>query len=256
MFKTMTTMGAIALLAISAQPVLADDDDNGRWYEVTVTNITPGSGMVAGQIFNGLVVATHNANFRLFTLGQPASDGLAAVAEDADTSELVLDLMDDPDVQDVQTNSNAPILPGDSASVTVSADKRHRFLSLATMLVTTNDAFAALNGVRLPRRGSTSFFSVAYDAGSEANTENCSDIPGPPCGNPFKRVPVGAEGYVSVHSGIHGIGSPLDIVPEDRDWRNPVTWITVRSLSRDDNDHEDDDKHRDKHKHKDKDDDD
>lgn len=62
------------------------------------------------------------------------------------------------------------------------------------MLVTTNDAFAALNGVRLPRRGSTSFSSVAYDAGSEANTENCSDIPGPPCGNPFVRVTAGAEG--------------------------------------------------------------
>ena len=106
------------------------------------------------------------------------------------------------------------------------------------MLVTTNDAFAALNGVRLPRRGSTSFFSVAYDAGSEANTENCSDIPGPPCGNPFNRVPAGAEGYVSVHSGIHGIG---DILPENRDWRNPVAWITVRSLSGDDEDDDDSD---------------
>ncbi len=233
MFKTMTTMGAMALLAISAQPVLADDDDNGRWYEVTVTNITPGSGMVAGQIFNGLVVATHNKYFRLFTLGLPASDGLAAVAEDADTSVLVPALMADPDVQDVQTNPDDPILPGESGSVTVTADKRHRFLSLATMLVTTNDAFATLNGVRLPRKGSTSFFSVAYDAGSEANTEECSDIPGPPCGNNF-HPDIEAEGYVSVHSGIHGIG---DIFPEERDWRNPVAWITVRSLSGDDDDY-------------------
>lgn len=236
MFKIMTTVGAIALLAISAQPVLADDDDNGRWYEVTVTNITPGSGEDAGQILNGLVVATHNKNFQLFTLGQAASPDLAAVAEDAFTDDLVAALNADPDVQDVQTNPDDPILPGESGSVTVTADKRHRFLSLATMLVTTNDAFAALNGVRLPRKGSTSFFSVAYDAGSEANTENCSDIPGPPCGQPFMRVTDGAEGYVSVHSGIHGIGVPLDILPEERDWRNPVAWITVRSLSGDDDD--------------------
>ena len=137
MFKTMTTMGAIALLAISVQPVLADDDDdNGRWYEVTVTNITPGSGMVAGQILNGLVVATHNANFRLFTLGQLASPGLAAVAEDAFTDDLVAALNLDPNVQDV-TNLIGGIPPGMSGSVTVTADKRHRFLSLATMLVTT-----------------------------------------------------------------------------------------------------------------------
>ena len=107
------------------------------------------------------------------------------------------------------------------------------------MLVTTNDAFAALNGVRLPRRGRTSFFSVAYDAGSEANTENCSDIPGPPCGNPGNRVEDGAEGYVSVHSGIHGIGDPLQILPEERDWRNPVAWITVRLLRGDDDDDDD-----------------
>lgn len=228
---------AVVLMIGGTAPMAFSNGGGAEEFEVTVTNLTPGSGAAAGQIFNGLVVATHNANFRLFALGQSASDGLAAIAEDADTSVLVPALIADPDVKDVQTNPADPILPGQSGSVTVTADREHRFLSLATMLVTTNDAFAALNGVRLPRKGGSSFFSVAYDAGSEVNTENCSDIPGPPCNNPGNRVPVGAEGYVSVHSGIHGIG---DILPENRDWRNPVAWITVRSLNGDDEDDDDD----------------
>lgn len=239
--KVLSGLVGLVVIAISPVnfPVSAGDDDDGIRYEVTVTNITRGGGADAGQIFNGLVAATHNGHFRLFTLGAPASTGLAAVAEDADTSVLVPALTADPNVQDVQINPTDPILPGQSGSVTVTADKEHSFLSLATMLVTTNDAFAALNGAPLPQEGTSSFFSVAYDAGSEVNTENCSDIPGPPCDNPFNRVTAGAEGYISVHSGIQGIGVPLQILPEDRDWRNPVAWITVRPLSGDDDDDDD-----------------
>ncbi len=137
--------------------------------------------------------------------------------------------MADPNVKDVKINPTDPMLPGMSASVTVTNDKKHRFLSLATMLVTTNDAFAALNGVPLPR-SSSAFFAVAYDAGSEANNENCASIPGPPCGNPNVRDTGEAEGYVHIHAGIHGIGDldPLD--PAVHDWRNPVAKVTIRRL--------------------------
>ena len=224
--------------------VFADDDDRGKRFEVTVTNITPGSDAASGQILNGLVVATHNRDFRLFDLGQPSSDELAKVAEDALNADLVAALSANPDVCDVQTIGIVnpptifPILPGGSASVVVTANGSCRFLSLAAMLVTTNDAFAALNGVRLPRRSST-FLALAYDAGSEANTENCSDIPGPPCGN-INRVGDG-EGYVSIHSGIHGVGSPLEILPSERDWRNPVAIITIDRVDDDNNDDDDDD---------------
>lgn len=228
-----------SLVAVAAMTVgyfgfaSADDDNDKRKveYEVTVTNITRGAGTDSGQILNGLVVATHNSDFDLFTLGQAASGELAALAEDADTSLLVPALSGNSNVKDVLEHVGG-ILPGESASVKITADRQHRFLSLASMLVTTNDAFAGLNGVSLPAR-SGEFFAVAYDAGSEANTESCEHIPGPPCGNGGVRVTDGAEGYVSVHSGIHGIGSPLEILPEDRDWRNPVAWITIKRVSRD-----------------------
>jgi hypothetical protein len=39
----------------------------------------------------------------------------------------------------------------------------------------------------------------------------------------------GAEGFVHVHAGIHGI---KDLVPARDDWRNPVARIEVRRLHR------------------------
>jgi hypothetical protein len=64
----------------------------------------------------------------------------------------------------------------------------------------------------------------AWDAGTEANTEDCHFIPGPPCGNRFVRDPDGAEGIVRIHSGIHGTG---DLNPAMLDWRNPVAMVSI-----------------------------
>ena len=91
------------------------------------------------------------------------------------------------------------------------------------MLGMTNDAFYAVRGIRLPKEGKITVHAVAYDAGSELNTEAESDIPGPG-GN--AHVDPG-EGAIHVHRGIHG-GAFL--VPTERDWRNPVVEITVERL--------------------------
>ncbi len=199
--------------------------DEGYRVQVTVTNVT------RGQIISPVVVASHRARFEpLFQLGAPASAELAAVAEDAILDPLISSLSNDPDVLDIQTLFGAagPIMPGESASVIVDIMGRYRHLSMAGMLVTTNDAFFAVRGARAPAHGTRTYRSPAYDAGSEANTENCSDIPGPPCGNAEVRVTQGAEGYVHIHAGIHGTG---DLVPSMHDWRNPVAEIKVTRLS-------------------------
>ena len=96
------------------------------------------------------------------------------------------------------------------------------------MLAQTNDAFYALNGSAGPRRGAVTYYSVAWDSGSEANDEECQFVPGPPCINFFVHDPAPAEGFVHIHSGIHGGG---DLVPAIHDWRNPVAKITIRRLS-------------------------
>lgn len=233
---------AVSALCVSITTAVAllvrpgsDNADSGKAgvhrfpprYEIRITNLT------RGQILSPAVTAVHTLLQQpLFELGSPASSELAQVAEDAVNGPLVAKLKASPEVADVQTITlaNGPIPPGKTAVGTLRAlPGRADRLSLVGMLVTTNDAFYGLNGVELPRHGESVFHAVAYDAGSEANTEKCDHIPGPPCNNGGKRVTTGAEGFVHVHAGIHGIG---DLVPARDDWRNPVALIRVRRLHR------------------------
>ncbi len=213
-----TITGALLLAshAVSAE-------ENGQVYEVTITNLT------RGQIISPPVVLTHNAEFSLFQAGTPASAGLAAVAQDADTSILIPELELDGDVADV-VEAGGVIVPGGSISVTVTASGDAKKLSAVGMLVTTNDAFFAVSGIDLPNHGggAVTVRAVAYDAGSEANGEDCLYIPGPPCGNPFMADPGTPEGFVHVHAGIHGVA---DLVPYRDDWRNPVALVTIARVS-------------------------
>ena len=227
----MGVAGLLAVLALSAG-LLGFTNVNakgkGTEYTVTVTNIT------RGQIISPSVVYTHDRRAEpLFALGGAASDELAQLAEDAVIQPLIDALNNDSMVQDVQVifgevdGAPGPILPGESASVTVQAASRSSEVTVAGMLVSTNDAFFALQGERV------SIFSKmksrlvpAYDSGTEANTEMCEHIPGPPCGNELVRVTDGAEGYVYIHPGIFGSGA----LTAEHDWNNPVAMVTIERV--------------------------
>ena len=145
-------------------------------------------------------------------------------------------------VVDVQT-SGGLLKPGQSVTVVVSARRGARMISLASMMLPTNDGFIGLNSVAVPKRGSRTFYSPGYDAGSEANDELCANIPGPTCGGApgSPGVNPGDENQVHVHRGTHGIG---DLAADVYDWRNPVARITVtrvRAGGKDDDDDDDDD---------------
>ena len=57
--------------------------------------------------------------------------------------------------------------PGNSVTVEVSANGGAKQVSVAAMLIPTNDAFFALNGVNAPKGDKTIVYrSPAYDAGS------------------------------------------------------------------------------------------
>jgi hypothetical protein len=194
----------------------------GQRYIVSITNLTK------GQIISPAVVASHSEDAEpLYVLGHPASAELAKVAEDAQLDDLIDKLSHEADVLDVKVikGINGPILPGETAWVEVEGLGNHRYISLVAMLVTTNDAFVGISNVQAPANGSVVLMPPAYDAGSEANTEMCSDIPGPPCDGPGVRVTDGAEGYVYIHPGISGAG---DLHPSMHDWRNPVARITIK----------------------------
>ncbi len=205
-------LGLGLLVGLAALPAAAD----AQAYEVTVTNLTK------GQIFSPPIVFTHRGSFELFTPGEPAIPELAGVAEDADNGPLVALLATEPGVADVSMGGGV-VLPGESMTISVNARADRRYVTALGMLVTTNDAFFA--GTARVSGLTTSFYAPAWDAGSEANTQDCAHIPGPPCGNGGVRVEDGAEGYVYIHAGIQDRGS-LD--PQDHDWRNPVAKVVIR----------------------------
>jgi hypothetical protein len=192
---------------------------NGK-IEVTITNLT------RAQPLSPPVVASHAENGpQLFVAGQPASAELAMVAQDAINGPLVSLLQGDPKVADVQQGA-APISPGGSATIVVDAPGHFRFISLASMLVNTNDAFIAIQDTAVPNNGVTTLFVPAWDAGSEVNDEACANIPGPACGDTDQSgQPEG--GFVHIHNGVHGT-SDLDAAVYD--WRNPVARIDIQRL--------------------------
>jgi hypothetical protein len=160
-------------------------------------------------------------------LGSAASEQLFPLAEDGKTTPLTDHVDTLASVFD-WTVAGGPVMPGESVSLTISARRSFRYLSIAGMLVNTNDAFFGVRGLRIPLFSTAVVEAEAYDAGSEANTEDCAHIPGPPCGRMGVRVTDGAEGYVYVHAGIQGIANdPEGIDPALHDWRNPVAEITV-----------------------------
>jgi hypothetical protein len=199
--------------AASAQPATT--------YRVTITNLT------RSQPITPPVVVTHSIGVHLFIPGQPAAAPLVPLAEEGYTTDLVDVLRGAGGVLDVEV-ADGPIPPGGSTSVDVTARGTKVFLSAVGMLATTNDAFFGLDGYYLDGHPYARHVDVpAYDAGSEANTEACSDIPGPPCGNHDVRVTDGAEGVVTLHNGIRGVG---DLDPAVYDWKNPVVRIDIVRL--------------------------
>lgn len=214
-----------AALALTLIPTSAWAQIGAPEYEISITNITQ------AQILSPAVVATHRAGaYNIFEVGSAPSDELAALAEDAIAGPLMEKLMGVDGVLDVKlmTGVNGPILPGETATMKVAAVGQFRNVSIVSMLVTTNDAFMGLLDVRGPSFGTGTHYAIAYDAGSEANTESCEHIPGPPCGNPEVRVTEGAEGFVYVHSGIQG---ETDDFGSRYDWRNPVAKITITRVT-------------------------
>ena len=212
-------VSSLLLLAVS---VPASARHRARTYRVTIQNLTK------GQVLSPSALATHTSRIAIFEAGEPASDELAKLAEDGMTAPLVALLSGAPQVFQASA-TDGPVPPGQSQTTHIRSTSRFRFLSLVTMLVNTNDAFAAANTVSLPRRlyQTKTVNLLAYDAGSEGNNENCAFVPGPACGGGSERDTANAEGFVFVHNGVHGIA---DLDPAAYDWRNPVVRISITRI--------------------------
>jgi hypothetical protein len=220
MFNKSFASMALALFAGSA---VAQVD-----YEVTITNITP------GQTFTPQLVVTHPGNAIIFRLGEPASPELEMLAESGDTGPLTNALSGV--AMDITTIPGL-LGPGEQASVVVSGNPGRGFVSVAAMMIPTNDSFVAMNRMKLPRSGAVQQMVPAYDAGTEYNDQNCANIPGPTCGGEGNSPGPNDtdEGFVHIGNGLHELGDEDAqgnqlIDPKTYDWRNSVARITVRRM--------------------------
>lgn len=212
--KVLITASACSLLLLSP---LSSADDSNKTYRVTITNLTYSIN------FTPILVSSHRNGISIVEAGSAASAELTAIAEGGNTSLLEATLNANPKVEDVQ-NSGGLLGPGESVEVEVSANHGARRISLASMMLPTNDGFIALNGVKAPNHGTVTYYSPGYDAGTETNDEWCNNIPGPTCGGAGPSPMDDGEGFVHINRGIHGI---RDLAADVYDWRNSVAKITI-----------------------------
>lgn len=223
-FVTLATLASFAPLALAEQ----------RAYEVRVTNVT------RNQSFTPILALAHDPSVRLFELGSPASPELAILAEAGDTAPLAAVLQGQGALVGEVVQRPGLLMPGQTAVLTVTSGRGQTHLSMAAMLIPTNDTFFAVNGLRLPTalRTVEVVESPGYDAGSEANDQNCARIPGPRCGGEGSSPESASdEGYVYIGNGFHELGTDDGagnevLRPLTYDWRNPVARIEVRRVAR------------------------
>lgn len=211
--KRTIIFGVLAIVVMTwAVPATAQD-----MVRVRLTNLSK-------QIISPPLLVTHTWKARAFIPGNPASDELAMLAEDGDPMPLAALLSESDEVLDVVV-SDGFLMPGDT--LVFDLEKRGRFnrLSAVGMLVNTNDAFFGIDTVFIEPGGQPQRVSaVAWDAGTEANNEDCDFIPGPACDSHLVRATDGAEGFIHVHPGLHGGG---DLSPAEWNWQNPVVEIKI-----------------------------
>jgi hypothetical protein len=210
-------------------------------YEVSVTNLT------AGIHFTPLIVSAHPSSVSMFTTTQPASAELQAIAEGGDVAGMAQLLNS---IGASVATGDGLLAPGATGTYTINSSSANSVLSVAGMLLPTNDGFVGLNSVALPTSpgATTRWLARAYDAGTEGNDEvvgggapGVAGFPAPPpvvasgTGTNASGIHVAAEGFVTVHRGVIGDldanGGPSDINAAIHRWDGPVAAVSVRMLS-------------------------
>ncbi|MBU2871783.1 spondin domain-containing protein [Colwellia sp. E2M01] len=233
-FKKSSTTSSLSVLALA----LASSTTMAQELSVTVTNLTQ------GLYFTPVITAAHSNENHLFMTGEIASAELQAMAEGGDISGLSNVLMN----ADANVNENPAaglLAPATSTSFDLSTDSTNTHLSLAAMILPSNDGFAGLDSWEIPTEAGTyTVFLNAYDAGTEANDElrgsgapGESGMPVPP---PLEDA-IGMNGTgvtdmesndkVHIHRGSLGdddmTGGKSDINNSVQRWLNPVAKLTI-----------------------------
>jgi hypothetical protein len=196
-------------------------------YQVTVTNLT------YAQPMSPVALVLHNEG-QLWSVGEMASVALENLAESGDNSAVLAESI----VLSGQGGTGL-ILPGMSEMVDVSytvSDENNAptMLSLATMLVNTNDAFTGINALAVNNLAvgeSISLTTSSYDSGTEKNSELMATIPGPAGGGTGEGFNAERNDIdkVAMHSGIVSAddGLMVSALTQAHRFDNPTLAVMV-----------------------------
>ena len=223
----------LAMLAATTLLTACGDDDNDtvdetppaavmQTFTVTVTNLT------ANQPMSPVILAAHASDAMLWNAGEMASEAIEKMAEGGDTADIAALA-----VMTSSVNGAGLIMPGMSETLTLTLDEADvASVSLATMLVNTNDAFTGVNsysiaGMQVDASSSMKF--MAYDAGTEANSEAKGTMPGPADGGEGFNAARDDVDFVHIHPGVISMYDGLadSVLDASHRFDNPVLAVTI-----------------------------
>jgi hypothetical protein len=193
-------------------------------YQVTVSNLTN------AQPFAPLAVILHTTG-EIWQIGQPASESLELLAESGDNSGVL-----GADFVVSSVTNGEVLLPGLQATMTISTtDETATKLSLAAMLVNTNDAFSGLNVVDVAGLAvgtSMMLTTNVFDAGTEVNSELADSIPGPAAGGEGMNAARNDVNFVAMHPGVvtNDDGLIQSVLTGEHKFDNPAMSVTITRL--------------------------
>lgn len=229
--KRITTLLSVSAVAFASSTIMAQD------LSITVTNLTQ------GLHFTPVITSAHDSDSHIFTAGNAASAELQAMAEGGDISGLV-SILSNADANISENPAGGLLAPGMSTTYTLTNDSANTHLSIAAMILPSNDGFVGLDGWSIPTEAGTYTIMLnAYDAGTEANNELINGggapgvlgIPAAPSGgsgtNGMGVTDTESNTMVHIHRGSIGDddmeGGKSDLNNSIHRWLNPVAKLTV-----------------------------
>jgi hypothetical protein len=228
---SLTRVLAVGLVAITLSA--CNDNDNNTAvitpppapaeysYTVMVTNLT------YAQPLSPIAVVLHGDS-RMWTTGEAASLALEKLAESGDNSDFIAE-------SNVITaaSDDGVLLPGMASTITVSTtDRLASNLTVASMLVNTNDAFSGITGIDISSmtiNENKSWNLNVYDSGTELNSEAAGTIPGPADGGIGFDVARDDVNFVAYHSGVvsQDDGLSNSVLTQAHRFDNPAIRLTI-----------------------------
>lgn len=229
---------SIALLSLLSLGACSDNDTDSmpapdpivtpvvtQDYRVIVTNLT------ANQPMSPIALIRHQASFSPWMTGEPANQALETLAESGNSAEFT-----GLEGVDTLTSGEGALAPGMKQSFDISLmESEVASLSVLTMLVNTNDAFTGLNSVSLADimvNEVKTFDAIAYDAGTESNSEAKGTIPGPAdSGEGFNATRDDVD-RVYAHPGVISSDDGLSdsVLSASHRFDNPVLTVSIERL--------------------------